>query len=181
MRDQESMLWPVVAMLLGAALIVSLCMHPGLNWNWTAVGAIGSASAALAAVGIALSHAQEQKRGRRRSARAYAHGLRIKLPSIVDALDRFCDVLNCSDDTFSGSAPEDLELAYSLAQSIDVGILKVIDESLVAALTEGIQLISRARNAFAPELGMAINTLSDAACARTKLNTANNRLDKLLR
>lgn len=95
------MVWPVVAMLLAAALIVVSCMHPGLTWNWNALGAIGSALAAISAVAIAWAGARERRQDRVRNARAYARGLHVKLSSIVDALERFVELLNMSDEDFT--------------------------------------------------------------------------------
>lgn len=181
MKRQESMFWPVLAMVQFAIIIVLAVMSPGLAWNWTAVGAIGSALAAISAVSIAWAQAQERRRDRVRAARAYARGLHIKLHSIVDALERFCEVLSLSDDDFISGHSKDLDLAYSLGQSIDVGKLEAIDASLVESLAKGIQLSSRASNVLGPGRGLGVYALSDASCAKVAFIKARSRLDALLK
>lgn len=145
------------------------------------MGAVRSALAAISAVGIAWRQERERRRDRVREARAYARGLHVKLPSIIDALERACDVFNFSDDEFIKGDLKDLDLAYSLAQSIDVGKLESLDGSLVESLAEGVQLVSRANNAFGPNRGLAAHALSDTSWAKTAFIKTRSRLDALFK
>lgn len=172
--------WMIISQVLGAALVLSLILQPGMKINWNAAAAIASASAAIVAVLIALMQERERRQDRMRDARAYALGLYIKLSSIDDALERFGELLNMSDADITHGTSKDLELAYSLAQSIDIGKLEVLDDVLVGDLGVGIQHVSRAHNSLLPEVGMMSCTFTDAHNAKTAFNKAHSRLKKLL-
>lgn len=150
MKQQESMFWPVVAMLELAVIIVLAVIRPGLGWNWTAIGAIGSAGAAIAAVGIAWWNTVERRRERRVAIQAHANGLRAVLPWVADEAERLSN---------AGEAGIDARLVWPRSeelfrqvQSIDLAKLLEFDSSTGEHAAVAVQHLRQAHGFLPPEM-----------------------------
>lgn len=137
MRKHESMFWPVVAMLLGAALIVVWVLawsEPWDGWNafgaiFTAAGAMGTAAAAWIALRIGkaeLAWRHQQKEERRRLAVVYVKSILTMMMTLTIPIIRLKDLI----DNWNGQNDDARDRILSIVEGLAQGFSSVDTDRL---------------------------------------------------